>query len=146
MKKLEYNIAINATRQKVWSTMLEKETYKQWVDVAWPGSYYEGEWKQGNNLRFITPDGSGTLVTLLKHLPYELSHAKHIAVLNPGGVEDRDSEVAKGWIGTTETYTFTEAKGVTELKVEIDTNPDWAAMFHDGWPKALAKLKELSES
>jgi uncharacterized protein YndB with AHSA1/START domain len=145
MKKLEYKINIKASRKKVWETMLDKETYKQWVDVAWPGSYYEGEWKEGNNLRFITPDGSGTLVTLIKHKAYELSYAKHIAVLNAGGVEDRESDVAKGWIGTTEAYTFTEAKGVTELKVEINTNPDWAEMFNDGWPKALSKLKEICE-
>lgn len=146
MKKLNYKIDINAARQKVWETMLNKETYKQWVDVAWPGSYYEGEWKEGNNLKFITPDGSGTLATLIKHQPYQLSYAKHIAVLNVGGVEDRESEVAKGWIGTTERYIFTESKGVTELKVEINTKPDWAEMFNDGWPKALAKLKEICEN
>lgn len=145
MKKLEYKIIINAPRQAVWETMLDQETYKQWVDAAWPSSYYEGEWKEGSNLRFITADGSGTLATLIKHKSYELSYAKHIALLNPGGAEDRESEVAKGWIGTTEMYTFTEKKGVTELNVEINTNPDWAEMFNDGWPKALAKLKEICE-
>jgi uncharacterized protein YndB with AHSA1/START domain len=146
MKKLEFKININAPRKKVWKIMLDKETYKEWVGVSWPDSYYEGEWKEGNDLKFITPDESGTLVTLLKHKPYELSHAKHIAVLIDGGEEDRESEVAKSWIGTTETYTFTEAKGVMELKVEINTNPDWAEMFNDGWDKALGKLKEMCEN
>ncbi|CAN5452749.1 hypothetical protein BH09BAC3_BH09BAC3_14820 [soil metagenome] len=144
-KKLEYKINIAANKQKVWDTMLAPTTYKEWVNSAWPGSFFEGEWKEGNNLRFITADGSGTLATLLEHKPYEYSFAKHIAILNAGGIEDRDSELAKGWIGITEAYTFTEKNGATELKVEINTNPDWAKMFDDGWPTALSKLKEICE-
>src|SRR3712207_8485703 len=46
----------------------------------------------------------------------------------------RSSDVAKGWIGTTESYTFTERNGKTTLTVEINTNPEWASMFNDGWP------------
>jgi hypothetical protein len=30
--------------------------------------------------------------------------------------------------------------------VEINIYPDWEKMFSDGWPKALAKLKEIYES
>jgi uncharacterized protein YndB with AHSA1/START domain len=146
MKTLEFKIDIQASRKKVWETMLDKDTYKEWVGVSWPDSYYVGEWKEGNDLKFITPDESGTLVNLIKHKPYEVSYAKHIAVLNPGGEEDRESEVAKGWIGTTERYTFTEIKNGTELKIEITTNPDWAKMFNDGWVNALAKLKEMCEN
>jgi hypothetical protein len=82
---------------------------------------------------------------LIEHKPYDYSFAKHIAVLNPGGIEDRDSDVAKGWIGTTESYSFTEQNDVTELKIELTINPEWEKMFSDGWPKALAKLKEICE-
>jgi hypothetical protein len=60
-------------------------------------------------------------------------------------VEDRDSEVAKGWIGTTESYNFTEQNGVTTLTIELTINPEWEKMFSDSWPKALAKLKEVCE-
>lgn len=145
MKNLEFKTSIACSKQKVWETMLSPATYKEWVNAAWPGSYFEGEWKEGNNLRFITEDGSGTLATLIEHRPYDYSFAKHIAVLQPGGIEDRDSEVAKGWIGTAENYTFTETSGGTELKVVLTINPEFAAMFNEGWPKALAKLKEICE-
>ena len=145
MKKLEFKIDITASKQKVWDTMFNPETYKEWVNVSWPGSYYEGNWKQGENLRFISPGQGGTLATLAECRPYEFILAKHIAVINADGTEDRDSEIARGWIGTTESYTFTEDNGKTELKTEMNTSPEWEKMFTDGWPKALAKLKEICE-
>jgi uncharacterized protein YndB with AHSA1/START domain len=146
MKKLEFNITIDADRQKVWETMLNPVTYKEWVNVSWPGSHYQGNWKKGENIRFLSPDQGGTMATLVEHKPYEQILLKHVAVINSNGSEDRDSEIAKGWIGTTEAYTFTENKGKTTVAVEINTNPSWAEMFSSGWPKALAKLKEISEA
>ena len=61
------------------------------------------------------------------------------------GSEDRESDMAKGWIGTTEAYTFTGENGSTKLDVELTTAPEWASMFEDGWPKALEALKQLAE-
>ena len=66
-------------------------------------------------------------------------------MINADGSEDRTSEIARGWIGTTEQYTFKEHDGSTDLIVEIETTPEWEAMFNDGWPNALAKLKEICE-
>ena len=85
------------------------------------------------------------MATIIELRPYEYILAKHIAVIDAGGKEDRNSDLAKGWIGTTESYTFTEKNGKTELKIEINTYPDWEKMFKDGWPNALKKLKEISE-
>ena len=145
MKTLEYKIDIAAPRKKVWETMLNADTYQEWTDVAWPGSFYKGEWKQGENIRFIGKDESGTMATLEEVKPYERISAKHVAILLPGGIEDRTSDIAKRWVGITEDYTFVEKNGKTQVVVNIKTNPDWAKMFDDGWPKALAKLKEISE-
>lgn len=146
METLEFKIDINANKEKVWDTMLQRETYEQWVSVSWPDSSYEGEWKQGHHLKFGTPGQGGTMAKLLELRPYEYVHAEHVAILGPDGSEDRDSEIAKDWIGCSETYSFTEKNGKTELKVQIKTPPSWADMFNDGWPAALAKLKELCES
>jgi uncharacterized protein YndB with AHSA1/START domain len=145
MKKLEFKTVIAASRQKVWDTMLTPETYKKWVAASWPGSYYEGNWKKGENIRFLSPSGGGTVATIQELRPYEYILANHVAVINQDGTEDRDSDVAKGWVGTTESYTFAEKNGKTEVKVEINTSPDWEKMFTDGWPDALAKLKEITE-
>jgi len=146
MKKLEFKIDIAASRQKVWDTMLSPETYKDWVKAAWPGSYYEGSWKKGENVRFISPGQGRTLATLVECKPYEFILAKHIAVINSNGTEDRDSDAAKGWIGTTHSYAFTESNGITELKTEMNVNPQWEKMFSGDWPKALARLKEICEN
>jgi uncharacterized protein YndB with AHSA1/START domain len=145
MKKLESKIDIAATPKKVWDTMTGPETYREWVNAAWPGSYYEGNWKQGENIRFLSPGQGGTLATIVECKPHELIRAKHVAVINPDGTEDRDSETAKGWIGTTETYRFVDHNGKTELRAEMSTNPEWEKMFADSWPKAFDKLKEISE-
>ncbi len=145
MKKLEFKIDIAADRQKVWDTMFNPTTYKEWVNASWPGSYYEGTWKEGANLRFLSPNQGGTLANLVDYKPHDYVMARHIAVIDSTGAEDRDSDIAKGWIGTTESYTFTGKNGKTELKVEIHTNPNWEKMFTDGWPNALKKLKEIAE-
>lgn len=143
--KVQFSTTINAPREKVWKTMLAPETYKKWVNAAWPGSYYQGEWKKGANLKFLSPGQGGTLANLAEFRPYDSILANHIAALDRHGNEDRESDVAKGWIGTTERYTFTEQNGSTELHVEMVTSPDWESMFRDSWPKALKALKELSE-
>ena len=149
MKKLEFKTTINAKRDKVWQTMFAPDTYREWVNVSWPNSKYEGKWATGENMRFIGGGGEGneggTLANLVEVRKPEYVLAKHIAVINGDGTEDRTSEIAKGWIGSTEEYTFTEKDGKTELKVVINTTPEWESMFADGWPDALKKLKEICE-
>jgi uncharacterized protein YndB with AHSA1/START domain len=145
MEHLEYEVVISAPANKVWETMLQKESYKQWVGKSWPGSSYEGKWEQGEKIRFIGPDGGGTLAEFLEVKPNKRILARHIAILGPGGTEDRTSEMAKGWIGTIEGYTFDEHDGKTTLTVSIETTPEWRQMFDDGWPASLEELKRITE-
>jgi uncharacterized protein YndB with AHSA1/START domain len=145
MKKLEFKIDIAAPQEVVWKTMLEPETYKQWVGVSWPGSKYEGKWEKGETLKFTGSEGGGTQAKLIECKPYEFIDAKHIAVINGDGSLDTESDIAKGWIGAKEAYRFKPIKNGTELIVEITTPEAWEKMFSDGWPNALKKLKELSE-
>lgn len=44
-----------------------------------------------------------------------------------------------------ENYTFKNKDGKTELLVDMDINDEYKEMFEDMWPKALQKLKEISE-
>lgn len=145
MEHLEYKIVISAPAKKVWETMLQKETYEQWVAKSWPNSFYEGKWATGEKIRFIGPEGSGTLAELVEIKPYERIFARHIAVLLPGGVEDRTSDAAKGWVGTTEEYRFAEHLGKTTVTVTMETTPEWSKMFDEGWPAALEELKKIAE-
>ncbi len=145
MKKLVYKISIAAPRQVVWDTMLQPETYKEWTGASWPGSYYKGEWKQGEKIRFICKDGSGSQAMIKELVNYQYIAAEHVAILLTGGVEDSSSDFAKSWIGITESYRFEHGPGETILTVDISTDPKWEKMFDAGWPGALQKLKEICE-
>jgi uncharacterized protein YndB with AHSA1/START domain len=145
MKNLEYKIVISAPAKKVWDTMLNLETYQQWVAKSWPNSSYVGKWATGEKIKFIGPHGAGTLAELVEVKPYERVLARHIAVLGEGGVEDRTSEEAKVWVGITEEYRFAENKGKTTVTVLMSTPEEWAKMFDEGWPIALEELKTLAE-
>ncbi|HYG18773.1 MAG TPA: SRPBCC domain-containing protein [Ohtaekwangia sp.] len=145
MKKLEYNVTIAADKKTVWDTMLQPDTYQEWAQVSWPGSIYEGTFGKGENVRFISPGQGGTLATITDFKPYDTVLAEHVAILNADGSEDRTSDVAKGWIGISERYTFSEQDGKTTVSVVINTRPEWEKMFEDGWPAALQKLKEMCE-
>ncbi|MBT1706098.1 SRPBCC family protein [Chryseosolibacter indicus] len=146
MEHLEYTIEIFAPAKKVWDTMLNEETYKQWVSRSWPNSFYIGEWKEGREISFLSQDGGGGTLALLEEVvPYERILAKHVAVLDGKGNQERRSEFTNGWIGTKEEYWFSEENGRTTLKVIMETSPAWVAMFDEGWPGALQDLKNLCE-
>jgi len=145
METLKYVIDIAAPAEKVWITMLEKETYEQWSASAWPGSRYEGRWALGEQVKFIGTDGAGTLAEITEFKPNVKVLARHIGLLGPNGKVDKTSDAAKSWIGTLEGYEFQETNGKTKLTVTIETNPEWREMFDNDWPRALEDLKKLAE-
>jgi len=145
MKEIEFSAEIEAPKKKVWDTMLNHDTYEDWTSVAWPGSTFEGNWKKGTDIRFVGPDSSGTLANIKDLKAYDHVEAEHVAILLKGGAEDRTSEDASRWVGTRESYYFDEVNGNTKLTVKLKITPEWEQMFREGWPKALARLKKISE-
>ena len=141
MKTLFFNTIINAPRQKVWETMLNPDTYKQWTAEFNPGSYYEGSWNEGSKIRFVGPDKDGRLMGIASVVkqsrPNEfvyLEHQKEIA----DGVE-RDSE----WAGATESYSFKDVDGGTELIVQVQVLESEAEVMNELWLKDLKQLVEV---
>ncbi len=146
MKKLRYFIMINASKEKVWYTMIGPETYKQWVKAFSSESQYKGEWKEGEHIIFFDPNMSGTKAILEKVTPYENILVKHVALVNKEVTsEDTESNVAKSWIGTTESYNFEEKDNSTKFSVEVNTHEGFVQMFEDAFPEALQLLKGLCE-
>lgn len=145
MEALSYTIRIAAPREIVWAGMLEQTSYRQWTRAFSENSRYEGEWAAGNHVRFIDPSRGGTKALIEEFSPPARVHAVHVAVIRQDGTEDTESDAAKIWIGTTETYTLTDVEGETELRVDIGTSADFARMFDDCWPRALELLKTLCE-
>ncbi|MDZ4091854.1 MAG: SRPBCC domain-containing protein [Arthrobacter sp.] len=149
MKKLRYSVTINAPVQDVWTTMLSDATYREWASVFSSGSYYEGDWNQGSEIRFLGPDGDGSLggmiATVEENRPNELISLRYVGQI-VNGEEDTTSEEAKAFMGAHEKYAFSAAGGVTTVDVELDSEDEFVAMFDEAWPLALEKLKDIVEA
>jgi len=76
---------------------------------------------------------------------YEFISFKHLGYMF-AGEEDYFSIEKNGRTETFENYTFNKlGEGKTEIKVYMDSDPEYMEMFTELWPKALLKLKEISE-
>ncbi len=149
MQKLHYSIVINAPAAKVWNTMLDDKTYRQWTEAFSPGSHYKGDWNKGSKILFLGPgeQGESGMVSRIKeNRNHEFISIEHLGMIQ-NGKEDTSSEEAKAWAGALENYTLTEKKGVTELRIDLTGNiaEEFVQMFDGMWPNALKKLKEISE-
>lgn len=145
MKKLVFTTVIEAPRDTVWDRMLAPATYEQWTAAFAEGSRYEGSWDEGARILFLGPDGNGMVSTIAASRRPAFLSILHLGVVK-GVVEDTTSEAVKAWAGAHENYTFSEKGSGTELKVELDVTPDFEAFMNETWPKALARLKEISEA
>ena len=150
MEKLHYEIHIDAPAEKVWNTMFEDATYRQWTLPFNPGgSSYTGSWEQGSEIRFIGPDPEtgemgGMISRIAENRPHAFMSIEHIGMMK-NGVDDFTSDEVKKWTPAFENYTFTQKDGGTEVSVDVDVAAEYKDMFADMWPPALQKLKELSE-
>jgi hypothetical protein len=148
---LHFSIDIRAPKDMVWRTMFADSTYREWTSAFSPGSYFEGSWALGSKILFLGPDpdgkgGNGGMVSrIAESRLHEYVGIEHLGMVS-NGVEDTQSDGVKDWAGARENYSFSESSGVTTLRVEMQTAPTYEAMFNDSWPKALKKLKALSES
>lgn len=148
MKTLHFSTRIQAPAEIVWETMLDDATYRLWADVFSPGSYFEGSWLPGSEIRFLgdnvedEPIG-GMVGVIAEHRPAEFVSIEYTGLIR-NGIVDTESEYAQRFRGTHENYTFSEADGVTTLTVDLDAEDEEAAMFAEMWPKALDKLSRLA--
>lgn len=143
-----YTISINAPREKVWNILWDDETYRQWTSAFHEGSQAETDWKKGSKVYFTDGTGSGMVSRIEDNKPNEFMSIKHLGILK-NGVEDYNSEEAKKWGESFENYTLKDANGGTELQIDLKAGAipvEFQQYFAEAWPKALNKLKELSEA
>lgn len=146
MEPLHFSTIINAPRQKVWDIMLTKDTYLQWIEPFNPGneSYYEGDWAQGNDIRFVGLDQDGNkggmISKIAENREPEFLSIHHVGEFNKDG--ERLYEPGQDFF---ENYTLNEKDGGTELLIDLDIPEEYKGFMSDLWPKALAKLKEMCE-
>jgi uncharacterized protein YndB with AHSA1/START domain len=142
MKKLTFEIQINAPVEKVWNVMLDKDTYEQWTTEFSEGSTYDGSWEQGAEILFLGPDGGGMIAEIAELRKFKFVSIRHLGMIENG---EADLERGKDWDSAYENYTFEAKDGGTHLTIHQDMLPEYEEMFLEMWPRALKKLKEICE-
>lgn len=144
-QKLHLSISIRATKEKIWKVLLDDASYRQWTAVFDPGSHAISDWQEGSKALFISGEGSGMVSRVVEHRPGEIISFEHLGMVKDG-VEDQESDAAKEWLGTRETYLLSEHDGVCLLRLEQDIAESYLEYFTQTWEKALGIIKQLSEA
>lgn len=142
MKKIEKSISINATKEKVWETLWSSSTYGDWTNAIDEGMYMKGSLEEGKEIQFISSiNGYGVTSLVDKLIPNEYILFKHKTDTKGNGLEKRKDE----WTGGTESYSLVEKNGVTHMIVKMDVPIEMEELFNEQLPKALERIKKLSE-
>ena len=137
-----FSIKIKAPKEKVWQTLWEDKTFRDWGNIIDEGLYMVGEMKEGNEVQFISSvSGVGVTSVIEKLAPHEYITFRQIADTMKSGEQERKKE----WTGGTKSYSLTEKDGVTSLTVEIDVPPGQEETFKVRFPRALKRVKVLAE-
>ena len=146
MNTLNFSIFINAPKEKVWATLLQDKTYREWTKPFNETSYYEGDWSEGSKMLFLGTDkegknSGGMFSHIAKNVPFEYVSTKHLGVIE-NGVEKPFENGSECF----ENYALTEKDGGTQLDIELTNIPDsYMEMMTTMWPKALDVVKALAE-
>ena len=142
MKKLQFSIEIDASKERVWATLWDDKSFRDWASIIDEGTYMQGEMIEGNEIQFISSvNGYGVTSLIEKLTPNEFILFRHSADTKESGQHQREKE----WTGGTESYSLTENNGVTALIVKTDVPQEMEEMFNIRLPQALERIKTLAE-
>ncbi|KXK56515.1 MAG: SRPBCC domain-containing protein [Chlorobi bacterium] len=142
MKELQFSVEINATKERVWETLWQDESLREWASIIDPGTYMVGDLKEGSEVQFISSESGYGVTSLVEKLTVnEFLLLRHRADTQEEGAQERDNE----WTGGEETYALSESNGATTLTVAFDVPPELEGYFKTNYPKALNRVKELAE-
>jgi len=146
MEKLNYQIEIDTSAEKVWDILWNEKTYSQWTYYFSPDSNMITDWQVGGKTYFTDSSKKNGMVSTIENI----EKSKHLIFKHLGemvdGVEDVDSEKVKAWNGSLEAYYLEENNGKTTLTIEVDSNDEFKEMFDNGFKKGLEVIKNLSEN
>lgn len=142
MKQLQFSTEINAAKERVWSTLWEDKSFRDWASIIDEGTYMKGEMKEGNEIQFLSSvNGYGVTSLIEKLNPHEFVLFRHSADTKESGVQEREKE----WTGGTESYSLSEKNGVTALIVKTDVPQELEEIFNNRVSRALERIKTLAE-
>ena len=143
MKEFQYAVQINATKERVWATLWDDLTFRDWVNIIDEGTYMKGEMIEGNEIQYISSvNGYGVTSLIEKLIPNEFIQLRHCADTKESGAQEREKE----WTGGTESYSLAEKNGVTTLIFKTDFPEELEEILSVSFPKALERVRTLAES
>jgi len=145
MKTLHFSAFINAPREKVWRSLWEDASYRNWTSAFSEGSYAVSDWKEGSKILFLSPGGEGMFSVIDKLEQDTFMSFKHLGVVKENK-EQPETEATKKWSGAMENYTLKEKDGGTLLEVSVDMADDHVVYFEKAFPVALDKVRQIAES
>lgn len=145
METLDYEIIINASKEKVWDALFGNENYGQWTQFFSPGSQMKTDWEVGGKTYFTNPEGEGMVSTIDSLEKPDQVIFKHLGMVDKDGVEDTESMEIKQWSGCFEKYILIDYDGQTKLHVEVQVEKDWREHMNKGFTQGLEVVKNIAE-
>ena len=149
MKRFVKTIEIKANAEQVWNIIFEPKNFSLWTEVFTKDSYYEGSLEKGSSVRFLAKNSKGEIDGMISEIAEnifcEVLSIRHLGwVFN--GVDDTTSSDVQSWAPAYENYLFEKVDdNVTALTIEADLSEMYYDRFAELWPKAMQKIKEMSE-
>ncbi len=141
MKEMQFRVDIHATKERVWDTLWQHETLREWAGIIDPGTHMVGGLKEGNEVQFISGNGYGVTSLVEKLATNEFLLLRHRADTQGSGNQERKKE----WTGGKESYRLAEKDGSTTLTVTFDVPENMEEYFKVNYPEALERVKVLAE-
>ena len=142
MKELQFLIEINASKERVWATLWEDSTFREWANIIDEGTYMKGEMEEGKEIQYISSENGYGVTSLIEKLnSNEYVLFRHSADTKDSGQQEREKE----WTGGKESYSLTETSGITTLIVKFDVPQELEEIFNIRFPRALECIKTLAE-
>lgn len=145
LRRIQFTVDIAASPSRVYALMLDDRSFRDWTSAFAEGSYFEGSWRPGERIRFLTPSGDGMLAEIAENRPHDFVSIRHLGQI-VRGVEDTDSEAVRAWAPAYENYTFLATPGGTRLVVDQDVTEEFERFLAVAWPRAQQRLKALCEA
>ena len=142
--RVQFAAMIAAPAQIVWHHITSPDSYKDWTSVFAEGSHFQGSWEPGAKILFLSPSGDGMVSEIAESRKNEFISIRHLGFIS-NGVEDTESETVRAWAPAYENYTLVPVPEGTKIVVDQDVTAEWEEHLSQAWPKALERLKHLSE-